>query len=449
MPLRLVIPRRLDWLWLGLLAIYIVAGAAIVPFHGDESTLIWMGRDYFHIAGEAGFSRVRYDGSPLSSEIEQVHRLINGAVSKTIYGWAASTLGFEIGDLNNLWDWSRDFQSNVADNHFPDAILLLRARQLSALQLALAAAAFFAFARIALNRPTAYLASLIFALHPSILINGRRAMMEGSHLLGLTLVLLAAAWLMQGRKPWKYLALGVFAGFALAAKHHNVVAVTAVYLALALPTMRHWLRSGKWRRQLRELLLLILSGLVAILTFLVLNPGWWSAPLQLAFAVIEERQALMTSHVMDAGGYDSYGAQITGFFWYVFVGARQYFELAHWAGYAEISQQIRAYEASGLAGVLLIGDSRALGILCLVASVIGAGLLARNRGISPDMRLLILLWAGISALATLQLTPLPWARYYLPLLPVAILLAAYCATSLAELMLNVRVAKADGLALLD
>ena len=199
MPLRLVMPRWLDWLWPGLLAIYIVAGAAIAPFHGDESTLIWMGRDYFHINAESGFSRVLYDGSPLSSDIEQLHRLINGTVSKTIYGWAASTLDFEIGDLNNLWNWSRDFRANVADNHFPDAALLLRSRQLSALQLALAGATFFAFARVALNRPTAYLASLTFALHPTISINGRRAMMEGSHLLGLTLVLLAAAWLMQDR----------------------------------------------------------------------------------------------------------------------------------------------------------------------------------------------------------------------------------------------------------
>ncbi|MYD09330.1 MAG: hypothetical protein F4X02_04720 [Chloroflexi bacterium] len=449
MPLRLVMPRWLDWLWPGLLAIYIVAGAAIAPFHGDESTLIWMGRDYFHINAESGFSRVLYDGSPLSSDIEQLHRLINGTVSKTIYGWAASTLDFEIGDLNNLWNWSRDFRANVADNHFPDAALLLRSRQLSALQLALAGATFFAFARVALNRPTAYLASLTFALHPTISINGRRAMMEGSHLLGLTLVLLAAAWLMQDRKPWKYLALGICAGFALAAKHHNVVAVTALYLALALPPMRHWLRSRKWRRQSRELLLLIASGFAAIGIFLLLNPGWWSAPLQLAFAVIEEREALMTNHVIAAGGYDSFGAQIIGFFRYVFVGARQYFELAHWAGYAEISEQIMAYEASGLAGVLLIGNSTKLGILCLVASAIGAGLLARNRGVSADMRLLILLWAGISALATLQLTPLPWARYYLPLLPVVILLAAYGATSLAEYLLNIRVAKADGHAVLD
>ena len=73
----------------------------------------------------------------------------------------------------------------------------------------------------ALNRPAAYIAVTAFALHPSVLINGRRAMMEGSHLLGLMLVLLAAICLLQERRPWRYLMLGASAGFAIAAKHPN------------------------------------------------------------------------------------------------------------------------------------------------------------------------------------------------------------------------------------
>ena len=61
MRLPLVIPRWFDWLWLGLLAMYIVAGAAIVPFHGDESTLMVMGRDYHYIFVEGDLSKVFFD----------------------------------------------------------------------------------------------------------------------------------------------------------------------------------------------------------------------------------------------------------------------------------------------------------------------------------------------------------------------------------------------------
>jgi hypothetical protein len=443
------IPRWADALWLALLAAYILAGAAIVPFHGDESTLIWMGRDYYHLFVDGDLPRVLYDKHRQYDDIEEIHRLLNGTISKTVYGWAASTMGFNLEDLNNLWNWSAHYRGNVADARLPDAAVLLRSRQASALQLALATAAFFQFVRLTLNRPSAYLASALFVLHPNVLINGRRAMMEGSHLLGLMLVLLAAAWLLRERKFWEYLVLGICAGFAISAKHHNVIAVAAVYGALALPPLWQWLHDKDWRRHSRRLLYLLAAGLVTILSFLLLNPAWWSTPLELPAVVTKMREALMRTQVIAFGGYGSYAAQIDGFFQYVFVGERQYFEIAHWAGYTEINNQIGNYEASGLAGILLIGESRMLGMLCFVLSGIGAFLLANDRGVAPAIRLLVLLWAGISALAALMLTPLPWARYYLPLLPALILLLSYALTNLTQSLIKDPYAKGDGVALLD
>ena len=49
MPIPKRIPPWADALWLALLAAYIVAGAAIVPFHGDESSLMFMGRDFHYL----------------------------------------------------------------------------------------------------------------------------------------------------------------------------------------------------------------------------------------------------------------------------------------------------------------------------------------------------------------------------------------------------------------
>ncbi len=416
-----------DALWLAALAIYIMAGAASVPFHGDESTLIFMGRDFHYLFVEGDLTKIFYDRSRSISPAEQHLRLLNGTVSKTIYGWLAASNGFAARDLNQQWDWSKDYEYNQARGSMPDADLLRGARLASALQLALAVALFFQFLKLTLDRPTAYLASALFALHPNVLINGRRAMMEGSHLLGLMLVLLAATWLLRERRWWKYVLLGVCAGLAVAAKHPNVIICALVFLACTmLPLQRLWKSRGRdWRLAARDLGGMAAAGLLACLVFLALNPAWWRAPLDLPALVLSLREGLLQDQVNIFGGYGSLAEQITGFFQFVFVGERQYFEVAGWADYAAISAQIEVYERSGLAGLLVIGSVGRLGLICLLLAIFAVIALARGGSVSLENRRLLLIWILGAGLATLWLTPLPWARYYLPLLPAVIVLVSY------------------------
>ena len=229
MPTLKTIPRWVDALWLICLALYIVAGAAIVPFHGDESTLMVMGRDYHTIFIDGDLDKVLFDKSWQVAPREQHLRLLNGTVSKTIYGWLQALNGIEPRDLNSNWAWGRNYNFNRARGALPDGELLRQARLASAIQLALAAALFFQLVRMTTNRSSAFLASALFALHPNMLISGRRAMMEGSHILGLMLVLVAAAWLLQERRWWRYALLGACAGFAIAAKHPNVSVCALVF----------------------------------------------------------------------------------------------------------------------------------------------------------------------------------------------------------------------------
>lgn len=433
MRLPLVIPRWLDWLCLGLLAIYIVAGAAIVPFHGDESTLMFMGRDYHYIFVEGDLSKVYFDSRWRNNSLEQRLRLLNGTISKTIYGWLQAINGFGSQDLNSGWSWSEDFATNVERGTIPDAGLLRQARLASSLQLALAAALFFHFVRTALNRPTAYIAVALFALHPNILINGRRAMMEGSHLLGLALVLMAAIWLMQERRWQRYLILGVCAGFAIAAKHPNVSVCALVFFAVSVdPLWRLVRRSGQaWRKAVEDLAGIAFAGLIAVAVFLFLNPSWWTDPLAVARLVVGMRQKLLQDQVSIFGGYTSLADQVTGLFQYGFVGERQYYEAPGWANYGAISAQIAEYKRSGLAGLLFIGSSGRLGLLYLLLAIFGAGHLACNRSIATAHKQLLLVWISGSILLAIWLTPLPWARYYLPLLPAVIVLVSYALATIA------------------
>ncbi len=425
--------RQLDWIYLGMLAIYIMVGAALIPFHGDESTLMVMGRDYHYIFVESNLADLRFDPAWRNNPHEQQLRLLNGTVSKTLYGWLQMVNGFRPQDLNSDWLWEKDFAANNARGAIPDGELLRQARLASSMQLALAAVLFFHFVKSTLNRPTAYLAVTLFALHPNLLVNGRRAMMEGSHILGLILVLIAAVWLLQERRWRRYLMLGACAGFAVAAKHPNASVCALVFLACSVDPLHHLMRGSRadWRKHAQDLAGMALACAITVAVFLLFNPGWWNDPLTVASAVVELRQGLLHDQVNKFGGYSSLAEQVNGLFQYVFAGERQYFEAPGWAAYDAISAQIADYEGSGLAGLLFIGSSGRLGLIALLLALFGAVHLARNRAIHREYRLLLLIWAIGSLLATLRLTPLPWARYYLPLLPAVIVLVSYAMTTLA------------------
>ena len=147
--------------------------------------------------------------------------------------------------------------------------------------------------------------------------------------------------------------------------------------------------------------------------------------------IIELRQGLLQEQVNWLGGYTSLVEQITGLFQYAFAGERQYFEVAAWANYDAITAQIAEYEQSGLAGLLAIGSSGRLGLICLLLTIFGAVHLARNRSVPNEHRLLLLIWTAGSTLVTLRLSPLPWARYYLPILPAVFVLVSYAIVTIS------------------
>ena len=429
------LPNWIDALWLGLLSLYILAGAAIVPFHGDESTQIFMGRDYYYIFVDGDYSRVFYDPSWSTSRVEQHLRLVNGTISKTIHGWLAAKNGIEPNEINSDWDWQRDYIENRLSNRIPPIELLRQARLASALQLSLAVALFFVVARITISRPVAFLASGLLALHPTVLVNGRRAMMEGSHVLGIALVLLAAIWLMQSQRWWKYLLLGISGGFAIATKHPNAFVVAAVFLACgSLSVVRTLSARGPNRQQrIKPLAGLAAAALVSLLVFYLLNPAWWQAPLSAASGGLDAANRPSAKTVGGIWRLPFAGRAGGRFFEHVFMSEMQYYEVASWAGYDEITAQIKVYESSGWLGAA-IGGSQLAGALNLTLTLLGIGFLLRDRRICLDYRWLLLFWGGSISVLTFLVTPLSWTRYYLPILPFVALMSANSITALLTLI---------------
>ena len=97
----------------------------------------------------------------------------------------------------------------------------------------------FALGQMLGGRPVAYLASLYYALNPALLIEGRRAMMEGSLTFFSLLTVLAGIWLLQKRRWWTAILLGIAAGLALASKHTAVFTVVRSVWVCAL-FIRWW-----------------------------------------------------------------------------------------------------------------------------------------------------------------------------------------------------------------
>mgnify|MGYP001227009242 FL=1 len=386
-------------------AIYIAAGTSITPFHGDESTQIFMSRDYAYLFIEGDLSRIAYHQPPLSAQ-EQELRLLNGTVAKNLFGLAWQISGFSVDEVNQQWDWGADWNYNQSTGHAPPDSMLQAARIPSMLLL------------IAGLIPMLYLgfqiggwggaaaAVILYTLNPALLLNGRRAMMEGA-LIVFSLLTVAAGVLWMRRHDWRSaLLLGTAAGLAIASKHPAVFTVGVVFVVCGIDALI--------RR--RGLLRLIAAALTAGAVFFLLNPAWWSDPIGAAGELIRLRSNLLAGQAAAFGGYPSTVDAFGGFFRQTFGWMPQYFEIDSWSSY--IGDQIARYESSGLAGVIggvmpfLVGLMAALGAFALI-----------HRVGDRSVRMLIGAWAAVM-FASALISPLEWQRYYLSAILAVIVLSA-------------------------
>lgn len=401
-----------DLLWLVVLALYILAGTPLTPFHADESTQIFMSHDYAYQFIERNLSKIRYSDPP-RRDTEQELRLLNGTINKYLIGLAWHLSGFSMDDLNEQWDWGADWDYNLRAGHLPAPDLLLASRWPSALFLAAGVGVIFALGWQPGGRPTAYLASLYYALNPALLLNGRRAMMEGSQLFFALLVVLAAAWFLRTYSWRATLLLAVATSLALASKHTTVLTVVPIFGMSGLLVIT--------QHQSRQIGKLMIAGVIALAVFYLLNPAWWDDPLGRTETVLTLRQNLLTIQTQAFRQYDDFPDQAAGFARQALVNRPQYYEVSGWE--THISDQTAHYEASLWRGVS-IGGSVAGALVMLLLNAVGLAALWRDRQRPAVLRWLIGGWAVILILATLLLTPLEWQRYYVPVYPALGLLAA-------------------------
>jgi len=438
---RLRFPRALDALWLLLLSIYILAGMMQTAFHGDEAMQIYMSHDYATAFIERDPARLMV-APPYNIDEDSWLRILNGSINRYAIGLSWQLAGLNTGMLPPRpgWDWGLDYDSNVQTGHRPSEALLAAGRISSTLFLAASAVVIFVLGEQFGGRPLAYLVSALYTLNPVILLNGRRAMMEGSLLFFGLLAVLIAVHISRGWRSWLgFILLGLCSGFALASKHSAAVFVagafgwilfTSILDAFKTPIETQPVSpafpessspSPRWRRgwemRLIFILKLTLSALLTVVLFVGLSPALWNDPIARLGDLVAQRQMLLDIQVAVAGGnattlLERIGAIITQ----PFMTPPQQFEVTFWAGIPVINEEINRYMASPLSGLqfgVLLG-----GLLTLLS---GIGIIVTVRN-WRSWQIGSLIWLAVT-IASLLINPLPWQRYYLPLIPIVTLLA--------------------------
>ena len=411
-------------LWLALLIVYVLAGVDLAPFHGDEALQIRSSVDYatLFIDGDSAALGVRPD-DPRSASSDR--RLLQGSINPWTIGFAWHLTGHSSEELppEPGWDWALDYDRNLTLGLRPSAQLLLTSRYPSALFFALSVPLLYAIAWRLGGTGTALLASGLYALHPALLLNGRRALMEGPLLFfGLLTICCALMILRHGeRAGWRWwLALALSGGLALASKHSALLFLGGALAWLCLAA----LLQGKRRALLTAALRCILCGILALTVFLALSPALWPDPWGGLQRLVQVRSDLLEVQVrsLQPGGVGMPLAErLDQILTQPFLRPAMFYEVASWSDYEAIAAEIEIWRASPLSGIPLNPlTGGALSLLTLA----GLAQIGRKRE-----QVGLLTWLAL-ALVVLLLNPLAWQRYYLPLLPITCLLAALGMTRL-------------------
>lgn len=402
----------LDAVWLISLCTYIIFGTNITPFHGDESTLLFMNRDYEYQFVERNLDKIFFANPPVN-QTEQELRLLNGTVYKYVVGFARQVRGIGGEWLNDFWDWTQGIAYNRQTNRYPSDNLLMTARNAIVPFLGLGIIALFFITKNLGGRFPAYIATAYIALNPPILLNGRRAMME-SLLIGFCLLtILMALWWIK-RPSWRNtLFLGISAGFSISSKHPALFTLLPVFGLCGLFALLQ-------KNRLIHLAKITCAGILVTLIFFALNVAWWRNPIDAGRDVLRLRTDLLTIQMDMFGAYDGFTDQLRGFWEQVFIAQPQYYEVADWGGY--IADQISLYESSLWDGIA-IGGHPILGILLTFITLLGIWACLRQSTTPRWERWLIVAWGLFQFITTLFLTPLEWQRYYLMAYPAVAIFA--------------------------
>ena len=402
-------------------------GLEKIPFHPDESSVLFQSRDLEKIISDPlsmGWSADRI------GEIDQTYRLLNPPLPKYIIGLGRVLAGYSSNDVDNDWNWSGTWDENVASSALPEPKLLLSSRIATTIVMLFSMVPLAITARKISGDRLLIVVLVIFGLHSLALLHGRRAMSEGPLIFGISLAILGI--LEAEERPWL---AGLGTAIAASSKLSAAVLFPVAVIAII------WRRKSQEKDGKLRLRGLLVFCAVAIIVSLLLNPVLWSNPISSIGGIWNSRVEFATQQTETLRGIspelvlETPSQRISAMIAMLFVRRPQTSEVANYV------QQLNLGEQSYLSNPInTLFSGFVGGGLALFVSIFGIShsLFRVYKGEWKRKREILLLLIGtvLQASAIFLANTIPFQRYYIPLLPFTILWMGLGISSLLNLIVK-------------
>ncbi len=417
-----------------------------VPFHPDESTQIYMSRDFDIAFLQHNPAALAWTpDQPLSPEARL--RLLDAPLTKTLIGLGRWLRGFTLADSNVDWVWGATWADNRAA--IPSHDLLMAARLPTAVLGALASVLVFWIGVQVSGIGAGLIAALLVGLDPLLLLHARRAMAESaltffSVLAAFGILLLVRHCDSLKRFRLRTVALGavigLLSGLAMDSKQTELVMLPIALAATALCLLQR-----QWTRRSQSVALTVLWFVIGagwLVGVWLLNPVLYRDPISVTQTMLSLRADLAREQVAVNGAANPQsvlasvparlGAAVAQLYWQ---------PAAAWDVPVYLDQLQSAASAYFANPINSLVRQPFVGLLLVIFSGVGIGDSAmrvwRDRlGARTRTEQVLWLWSLVT-LALLALTiPLNWQRYFMPLLAPSRLFAALGVFACARIALR-------------
>lgn len=396
-----------------LIGIFFLIGIEGVPFHPDESSLLYQSRDLEKLFTDPS---LLVWVSEHTGEVDQTYRLLNPPIPKYLIGIGRILAGYDSQSVEVDWNWSATWDENADRGAIPERKLLLGSRLAITAVLLCTMVPLILIAKKISGTKLAIVVVLIFGIHSLALLHGRRAMSEGPLIFGSTLAILG---IMEAKGRPGLAGLGT--AIAASSKLSAVALIPVGILAIL------WRRGGEvstTRKPYRQFLMF--SAVTVFVTF-ILNPVLWSNPLagiggiwnsrvEFSARQRESIQAVSPEQILETPAQ-----RVVAIIGMMFFRAPQTSEVANYI------EKTRSFEQAYLdnpANTLISGSIG--GGVAFVFTIFGIAIsifqLKQFSWEKKRLVALLLIGAGAQASALIIANAIPFQRYYIPLLPFVILL---------------------------
>ncbi len=397
--------------------IWISLGVDQVPFHPDESSLLYQSRD-FELWLTDPLS-LAWD-STVPDDYDQVYRALNAPLTKYVLGIGRRIMGYGPDAVSTDWDWSKTWQENKASEAFPEDKLLFGSRLSVTLLLPFSLLLIYRSAYSLKGKRLGYIAALLLATNALILLHDRRAMAEGVLTFGVCLAILGM--LEADRRPWL---AGLGAAVATMAKYSCAPLLLANFLACA------WIPAQESSKYLKIFKNLLIFALVAAISMVILSPIAWTHPIQALAQIWDARQEFVQQQVetlrilLPAHVLETLPARVAIMLGHLYLTPLQFEEIGNY--HPQIAAMSELYLANPIHTLLRNAVGAGLALFLTILGI-AAGIRhthAIKDGYAKRKLMLLISATALQTLALLIANPLPYQRYWIPVVPFICVWMAY------------------------